>query len=272
MTPPVHPCVTGPLPALPEIAVRLLELRARGHAEISAAGCLIGAHPDFAERVLQTANSALFSLEKRVGKLSHAIVLLGSRRVRAIALTRALADFAGAALHPPALRLCWQNMLAGALLAGKVARVCKMDVDDGYVAGLLRDVGRLAMLAAYPRQYPALLTPADGQASLRARECAAYGVDHCQAGASILAGLAADLSEVAAHHHDPVGTGEFGLLELVCVADRLADALGFGLCAQPPQSDLSAILAPLPEPARWRLAAQPAELRLEIATRIQSWG
>ena len=114
--------------------------------------------PVFATRVLQMANSPLFALTAQVKTLSHAIVVLGLARVRSITVTRALGDFVAPALNVRSLRVCWQNSLAGALLAEKLARASKMDPDVAYVAGLLRATSaKLALLVKYPDSYANLL-------------------------------------------------------------------------------------------------------------------
>ena len=56
-----------------------------------------------------------------------------------------------------------------------------------YTAGLLHDVGRLALLRELPDQYARLLeTEVRDDADLLAREKAAFEVDHCAAGKWIL--------------------------------------------------------------------------------------
>jgi HD-like signal output (HDOD) protein len=68
-------------------------------------------------------------------------------------LTRSLGDFVAPVLKVQALRVCWKNSLAGAILSEKLAAACGVDPDFAYVAGLLRDIGRLALLVKYPQPY-----------------------------------------------------------------------------------------------------------------------
>src|SRR5208337_4916252 len=151
------PWALGDLPPFPWVAKRLMATLARENVDITEIGKLIAAEPVFATRVLQLANSPLFALERQVRTISHAIILLGLDRVKAITFTRAMEDFVTPALSIKALRVCWQNCLAVALLSEKLARAARMDADFAYVAGLVRDIGRLALLVKYPEPYANLL-------------------------------------------------------------------------------------------------------------------
>jgi len=262
------------LPPFPLVASRLMQLLAKEDPDITEVGRMISAEPVFATRVLQMANSPLFALTAQVKTLSHAIVVLGLARVKSITVTRALGDFVAPALSIRSLRVCWQNSLAGALLAEKLARACKMDADVAYVAGLLRDIGRLALLVKYPDSYANLLA-VSGEHSfdLMNTERELFDVDHCQAGAWLMERMPfpPELSEVVAHHHDAPAEKAFRMLHLVRVADRMADALGFAVAVQVNQPVFGDVLQELPEAALLRFNYEEEELRSEIEARIQTW-
>jgi putative nucleotidyltransferase with HDIG domain len=263
------------LPPLPLIAMRLVGLLGQEEPDIKEVGRIIAAEPVYAARVLQMANSPLFALRAQVKTLSHAIVLLGLARIKSITLTRALGDFVAPVLNVRALRVCWENSLAGALVAEKLARTCNMDPDFAYVAGLVRDIGRLALLVKHPESFTTLLTISAEQAfDLMTTERMLFDIDHCQAGAWMIERmpLPPELIEVVAHHHDvPDGKG-FRMVHLVRVADRMTDTLGFAVVAPVPPLQFADVLQELPEPASACFAYDPAELRLEIEAKIQSWG
>lgn len=242
--------------------------------DIHEVGKLIAAEPVFATRVLQLANSPLFALQRQVRTISHAIVLLGLDRVKAITFTRALEDFVTPALKIKALRLCWQNCLAVALLSEKLARAARMDADFAYVAGLLRDIGRLALLVKYPEPYSNLLIVSDEQQfDLLMMERELFDIDHCEAGTWLMRQLPfpPELEEIIARHHQKLDPEAFGMLHLVQCADRLADALGFGVLANAQTPSLEDVLEPLPEAARTRLGTDSEEWKTEIRSRLQAW-
>jgi putative nucleotidyltransferase with HDIG domain len=242
--------------------------------DIHEVGKLIAAEPVFATRVLQLANSPLFALERQVRTISHAIILLGLDRVKAITFTRALEDFVTPALSVKALRACWQNCLAVALLSEKLGRAARMDADFAYVAGLLRDIGRLALLVKYPESYGNLLAVSGEQHfDLLMMEKELFDIDHCEAGAWLMQQLPfpPELEDIIANHHQQLDYSTFRMLHLVQTADRLADALGFGVLADVQGPTVEEALEHLPEAARARLGTDYEQWKTDIATRLHDW-
>ena len=269
-----EPWALDDLPPFPLVAIRLLEALSSDNPHIIHVGRIIAAEPVFASRVLRMANSPLFALQTQVKTISHAIVLLGLERVKAITVTRALGDFVGPALNIKTLRACWQNSLACALLSEKLARSCKMDTDFAYVAGLLRDIGRLALFVKHPDSYANLLAVSGEQGlDLLATERELFDIDHCEAGAWLMARMPfpPELCEVVAKHHDPP-SGPFRMVHVVRVAGLLADTLGFAVVPEAPQPHFDQVLDDLPEGVRMRFNPHPDQLRADIEARIESWG
>ena len=63
-----------------------------------------------------------------------------------------------------ALYHCWTHNLATAILSDWLARILHLDRDTCYTAGLLHDIGRLALLRSFPDKYDRILKlepPAD---------------------------------------------------------------------------------------------------------------
>jgi putative nucleotidyltransferase with HDIG domain len=258
----------------PWVAKRLMATLARENVDITEIGKLIAAEPVFATRVLQLANSPLFALERQVRTISHAIILLGLDRVKAITFTRAMEDFVAPALNVKALRVCWQNSLAVALLCEKLARAARMDADFAYVAGLLRDIGRLALLVKYPEPYANLLAVSgEEHYDLMVIERELFDIDHCEAGGWLMQQLPfpPELAEVIVNHHQMLDRNAFGMVHVVQCADYLADALGFGVLAEAAKPPIESVLELLPESARARLGDDYEQWKAETAARLLAW-
>ncbi len=267
------PWALDKLPPFPLVATRLLHMLRDDDVEISEVGTMIAAEPVFATRLLQMANSPLFAVQQQVKTISHAIMVLGLQRVRAVTLARGLSDFVAPAMKVKALRLCWQNSLAGAILSEKLAPPCGMDPDFAYVAGLLRDIGRLALLVKYPEAYANVLAVAgENSFDLLTTERDLFDIDHCQAGAWLIETMPfpPELYEVVAHHH-AAPRGPFRMVHLVRIADLLADALGLAAVGPLNSQTFEGVLKQLPPAARSRFRLDPEELKAEIDSRIQSW-
>ena len=61
------------------------------------------------------------------------------------------------------------------------------------------------------------------------------------------------------------------MLHLVQCADRLADALGFGVMADAQAPSIEDVLDPLPEAARTRLGNEYEQWKTDVKSRLQAW-
>jgi hypothetical protein len=111
-----------------------------------------------------------------------------------------------------------------------------LERDFAYTAGLLHDIGRLAMMRAWLPRYAALLDSATQDPSalldLESRES---GVCHTSAGSTLIREwkLPDVFAEIALHHHDPQVQGQTDVAELAAFACSLANSVGFGVTPPP---------------------------------------
>jgi HD-like signal output (HDOD) protein len=125
-----------------------------------------------------------------------------------------------------------------------------MDPDMAYVTELIRDIGRLALLAKYPDAYANLLAVTEENSfDLLAVEHDLFELDHCQAGAWILeqSRFLAELGEVVAWLHEDLIRSPFRMVNLVHVADLMADTLGFTVIEHTARHSYECLLELLPE-------------------------
>jgi putative nucleotidyltransferase with HDIG domain len=263
------------LPPFPAIATRVLQLLAREDVPLQQVVELIRADAAFSAGILRAANSALFGLASRVETVKHAVMVMGVDRVRTLALTVALSSYLRAALRIEALRRCWRHSLACALLSEELASVCCMPTDRAFTAGLLHDVGRLGLLVAYPVQYAnAVLVSDENGFDLLQTERDLFDIDHGEAGRWLMREwkLPEEFHEVAARHHQDLLPTRFDLLEVVSLACRLADTLGYEVVKPRQPYTLEEVRAALPEAARIRFSLEPEGLRARVSSVIDSLG
>ena len=74
---------------------------------------------------------------------------------------------------------------------------------------------------------------------------------------------------MVAHHHDKLNGKAFGLVQLVHVADMMADALGFGVLVLQDPPGFTEAREQLPLTVRAHVAEDPEELKSEVASRLQ---
>lgn len=254
------------LPPFPAVALKALNLMAGTDTSLLELCNLIRSDPAFTTAILKIANSPLVAFSKDIANILQASMLLGFQRLRSIVITIGLKAYLARPFEPLLLS-CWRHSVACAMIAERTAKWCGFDKDFAYTAGIMHDIGRVAMAAAAPQLYGRVVeTGADQPQDLLPRERELFGVDHCHAGRSLVVawGLPEAFLEVTFCHHDPEAhaRGAASVLRPSCM---LADALGFGVVnyrAHPSYADL---LAEFPEPARHRFTeALVSEIANEI--------
>ncbi|MBI4890356.1 MAG: HDOD domain-containing protein [Acidobacteria bacterium] len=271
---PTTPWALDNLPPFSPVALKLLNVLNDERIHVDQVSRFITAEPVFSARVLQIANSPLFALQRQVTSIPHAVIVVGLDKVKAIALTRALGDYIAPVLRRKALLVCWRNTLAGALLAEMLAPACGLDAGEAYTAGLLCDIGRLALLVKYPEAYTNVITlSGEHSHDLLTTERTLFEIDHCQAGCWIVGQMAmpAWVQEAVAHHHDEEPAAPFRLVHVVRAADRLADTLGYSILPSQEQPCFEAWMNELPPEFAARVNLDPETLRAEIERKLQAW-
>ncbi|MCC6388173.1 MAG: HDOD domain-containing protein [Dehalococcoidia bacterium] len=139
-------------------------------------------------RLLRLSNSAYYGYARRISNVREAVVLLGMRTVRSVAITSGIID----ALKPPAVGtfsqdLFWAHSVCVGLASEALAREFRtVRPDDAFTAGVLHDVGRLAMMLVEPGSFAEVLHMVEHEGKgFRDAELLVFGVPHEQVGASL---------------------------------------------------------------------------------------
>jgi putative nucleotidyltransferase with HDIG domain len=123
-------------------------------------------------------------------------------------------------------RAFWQHCIGTAILTRElIASSQSPAAEMDYVAGLLHDVGKIAMAAAFPAHFDAIYAHGAGRENLLQTEREFLGMDHAELGARYLQQhqLPAGLICTARHHHAPLqAAGHQHLVAAVEVANLLA--------------------------------------------------
>ncbi|MDD2879121.1 MAG: HDOD domain-containing protein [Rhodoferax sp.] len=217
------------LPSPPQTLLKLLRLCQEEDVDIRALVELIASDPALSAKVLLVAHSAAYhAADAQALTLLQASSRLGTALIKVLALSVMVTQtFNG--FTPSGgvdLRAFWKHSLGVALLSRELA--ARLDyplAEEAYLAGLLHDIGRLALLVAAPQQAQPLFLVADDDA-LCAQEHQAFGLAHAAAGAWLLGRwhLSEPLIASVLHHHDDSASlsGAQPLTQLVHLAHRLA--------------------------------------------------
>jgi len=262
------------LPPFPQVAIRVLQLTNNENVQLHQLSELISSDAAFASEVLTIANSLVYSPRFPAQTILQAIAVLGANHLQGMCLTVGVRSFLGKALSQPLIRNLWRHNLACAMIAQQIAIAGFMDKDAAYTAGVLHDIGRMALAVVRPAEYAALLTKHNGSgASILPLETALFGCDHCEAGSHLVNDwhLPRDFEPVVADHHSARCTdGAWSMAELIKVSCKLADAAGFTAfpgCEVVPFDELIQGLPP-----RERTGFQPdlETLTTDVDARIQA--
>lgn len=166
------------VPVFAPVAIQLLNIVSQENVGLSRLAGLIRADAGVSVEVLRLANSPLFGARSEITGILHALAMLGLNRIKGIVMTVAIRDFLSPARDCAVFAPCWRHCLATAFLAEEIAVHGLEDRDVCYTAGLLHEVGRLALIAARPGEYDAMVEAAAEEGrDLRELEREWFGVD-----------------------------------------------------------------------------------------------
>ncbi len=216
------------LPSLGSINSALRELLSADQSYIAQISEVIRRDPSLTARLLRLVNSVYFGLSSPVNSIEEAIFYLGVRQIRQLAmLTPVIEDFQKLAGNAPfPWREFWRHCIGVAIMTREVISVVRVPNDEAdYVAGLVHDVGKIAMAAAFTEHFVEVRRRLTEQpASLTEVELDVLGMDHCELGARYLQhhNLPEAMIETARYHHQPErASHHVPIVAAVSIADLL---------------------------------------------------
>lgn len=218
------------VPPLPGVVLALLTSLEDEDINTTALAKKIGQDPALSARVLKVVNSPFYGVTGQVASLPEAVMVLGFSSVRSLALAASLTG--GFPMHAQGgadPRRLWRHSFCCALCAQALAAPARLDAEAAFTAGLLHDIGRIALLASFPERFAAVLAERKRQeCDLETAELAALGFSHAAFGARLLDRwrLPATLVKAVEFHHQPDTEPTSRLTDLVNVADHFAHAIG----------------------------------------------
>ncbi len=262
------------VPPFPQIAIRVLQLANKADVSMRQLSDLISADPAFSGEVLTIVNSALYASRSPINSILQAIALLGTDSLKGVCLTVGVRAYLGKSLNHQSLRAIWRHSLACGLIAEELARAGCMNKETAYTAGVMHDIGRLALAVMRPKAYADLLTAYSGPPdSILYCERDLFGFDHCEAGRNLVADwkMPADLEAVISEHHSPRQTGvSWRIPELIKISCRMADSVGFAVFAGCEFTPFTELLHEIPEPDRGSLCTDVEKLSFDVSSKINT--
>ena len=217
------------LPTMPQILIKLIELCQSDDTGMADLARLISNDTGMTSRVLRVANSAAYQRRGRQLGLPQALATLGADLVKSLLISESVYQTFNGFPHTSGtdLRPFWKHSLTAAVLARDLAKITHYpQVEEAYLAGLLHDVGRLALLAAAPDVYSGTFQNADDDA-LCAVEQRDMHITHTEAGAWLIERWEMDsfLADAVLYHHESPARvmSAHPLIRMVHLANLLSD-------------------------------------------------
>jgi HD-like signal output (HDOD) protein/signal transduction histidine kinase len=195
------------LPAMPQILVKLL-----GHLQADDLGmqelaALIAKDAGITGKILAVANSSAYHRHNRSVNLEQSLVAIGTDMIKTLVISDSVFQTFNSFPHSGStdLRAFWKNSLTAATIARDLARRTDYNQpEEAYLAGLLHNVGRLALLATAPKEYAFNFNARDDE-DLCAVEQRTLQITHAEAGAWLIERWQLDsfLADSVLYHHEP---------------------------------------------------------------------
>jgi putative nucleotidyltransferase with HDIG domain len=222
----------GDLAALPQVVMQVINLTGGAHTHANDIERVVGTDQALTARILTLANSSYYGLPRRISSIREAVVFLGFKTVRNLAMTvTSFSLFLGKSdADSLARRDLWKHSLSaglcGKLIASAVPTVGISE--EVFTAALLHDIGKMLMVQHMAGPF------ARAMAAARERHIPFHHVEeeflpftHAAVGSALATrwNLPPVLVEAIEHHHTPEqAAADPKTCAAVCLASDLANA------------------------------------------------
>ena len=195
-------------PSLPSTVSRVMEIT--GDPESSAEDLMkvLLVDQSMCTTLLKIANSAFFGLPRQIDTIEKAVMVLGFDEIRNIVLGKAVFNSFNKIHKGNRERVehfWYHTFICG--LAGKIiAEDCRLSASEFFIAGLIHDIGKLAMLMSLDGDYTQILEITGiTQINSHLKEKELFSISHDEVGARLLNRwlFPETLLSTVRHHHLP---------------------------------------------------------------------
>ncbi len=223
---------SGNLPTLPAILLKLLAACDNNETPLSEIADIINKDPVLSFKVLQMVNSAYYGFRYTFQGIEQAVVYLGSNTIKNIAVTMSVHQvfeqkrFKTVRQFNPSV--FWYQSLMCATFAKKIAqKIGFSNIDEAYLSGLLHDIGRLILIATFPKEHASILAATEGRQDNLLAETELFGVNHCETGAWLVQKwrLNSMMADAVRYHHEPLEQIKeaFPLVKIIYLSNLLTE-------------------------------------------------
>lgn len=217
------------LPSVPSLFHKIIEKLRDENCSLDDIADIIASDVAMTAKLLKVVNSAFFGLRREVTSAHEAVTFLGIDTIKALVLAaNAFGCFEGAVRSPVNVETMWSHSVTVGNWCKRIAQHengSRSETDECFLAGMLHDVGRLALSANLPELYSGAMAMASHEMiPLHRAEENVFGANHAEIGGWLLSlwGLPSRVVDAISFHHDPCHSGVTGFSALAAL--HAADA------------------------------------------------
>lgn len=219
----------GDIATLPEVTVRIIKVVEDPKSTARDLHAIIKNDPPLTAKLLKVVNSAFYGLPGQISNIDRAIVLLGLRAVKNIAIATSVMRLLKGIRPIPGFdpKQLWRHCLAVGVATRMIFdKVDKNLLEEAFLAGLIHDIGIIVAFQAYSDSFADLIVKVQEEGvSWCQAETDILGVDHQALGMGLASKWKFPMGLRAAigYHHCPDRVSEDH--RVFAYAVRLADMI-----------------------------------------------
>jgi HD-like signal output (HDOD) protein len=195
------------LPTIPEIATRVINLLDNPEVELEELADMILTDQVMASRVVKIVNSPLFKPMHEIKSIKRALVYLGFRHIREIALTCSIIKTFDGKSGVFDIKTFWEHSFGVGVVAKIIAqRVRYPEIEKAYIVGIVHDIGEVFLSYYLKDDFQKIVDMLKGTSdSFVEAEERQMGTTHCEVGLCLAHkwNFPAEYCDVIEHHHSP---------------------------------------------------------------------
>ena len=212
------------LPTIPIVATKVLQLLDNPDVSVEEVADLMLSDQVMTARVMKLINSPVYKPTQEITSLKRALVYLGLRHVRELALTTSVINAFDGTSGALELNAFWEHSFGVGMVSKTIAqKIGYQDLEKAYIAGIIHDLGEVFLsnflrepfmdVLEYIKAHPVKLV--DAEAEL-------LGTTHCEIGLCMARkwNFPDAYCDVIAYHHSPT---EATVDPILCAIVNLAD-------------------------------------------------
>jgi putative nucleotidyltransferase with HDIG domain len=179
------------IPTLPIVCIRVMQVTADPNSSANDLMNIISPDVSLTTKILKIANSPFYGITREISSLQHAVTILGFPEIRNLVIsTVAFESFKNFKQDDKFdIKKFWSHSFCCGLAAKTMAADLKISSNDLFVAGLIHDIGKLAIYMTFPMEFLKLndiMSPIKLKYTAFEIEKDTFGITHDEVGMRLL--------------------------------------------------------------------------------------